>query len=268
MMYNKENKFLKGGGVVITKITFFHTQERNFSNVLYKDIYDEVIDIHKLPGTHIMCTKDTLNKISEITAKVQQGKLFYLGNGNYHYLTLALLGQIKEPFTLVLFDHHNDAGYLPYPNMISCGSWVQHAVEDLPYLQDVFIIGANAKNIKQAKSQIASKINVLNEEQLSKGSLKEFISKIKTKNIYLSIDRDILSEKVVQTNWSQGNVDLNTLLKSIQLVGKNHFLIGADVCGDIVWDYRTMNRYRNRRILEQSVAVNKELFDVLKKLVI
>lgn len=254
------------GVQIMSGVTFFHTQGKDFSNVIYKDLYNHIIDIHELSGTYIMCHVDTLNKITEKIDKTKQGQLYYLGNGNYHYLTLSLLAQIKEPFTLVLFDHHNDAGYLPYPNMISCGSWVQNAVEDLPLLEEVFIIGANAGNKKDAKSQVASKINILNEDELSKGSLSDFASKIKTKNIYLSVDRDILSKKVVQTNWNQGKVSLKKLVKSLELVSQRHSVIGADVCGDIVWDYRTVNNYRKQRNLEQSVAVNKQIFEVLGKL--
>ena len=244
-------------------VIFFHMDEKDFSNKIYKNLYSTKIDLYDLRETYIMCSLDTLDEISDRLPMHSKDKLYFLGNGNYHYLTLVLLNRLKEPFTLVTFDHHNDAGYIPFPQMTSCGSWIQTALEKFHLLQKVIIIGANADDMKETKSNLKNRLYYLNAENISKKSLQQISTTIQTENIYLSIDRDFLSEKEVQTNWDQGDNFLRELLFAIQLLCTDHKLVGADVCGDIVWDYRTLNKYTMQAILEQSIDVNNKIFDEL-----
>lgn len=53
--------------------------------------------------------------------------------------------------------------------------------------------------------------------------------------LYISIDKDVLSESEGKTNWDQGNVVLDQILQFIetylqQTPGRQ--LIGVDVCGE------------------------------------
>lgn len=244
-------------------VTFFHMNEKDFSNKIYKDLYSTKIDLYDLRETYIMCHLDVLDEISKRLPSRQEDKLYYLGNGNYHYLTLVLLDRLKEPFTLITFDHHNDAHYFPFPEMTSCGSWIQTALEKLDLMKEAIIIGANADDMKEMKVDFSEKLFFLNEESISKKALEEVSYSIQTENIYISIDRDFLSEREVQTNWDQGSNQLSDLLYAIQLISKNHKLVGADVCGDIVWDFRTLNQYTMQSTLEKSTRVNKKIFEAL-----
>jgi len=249
----------------LPSVSFFHTQEKNFSNVIYKDLYNQMIDIHDIAGTYVMCHFDTLKDIAKRIAALES-QIYYLGNGNYHYLSLALLEKIKEPFSLVLFDHHHDAGYLPVDNVTSCGTWVKNAIEEIELLQHVYIIGGDTKNKKEPLSHVSLKITIVSENDLSVTTLKKLTQKIETSNIYVSIDRDFLSEREVLTNWDQGNASLDDLLQIIQIVCKNHRLLGADVCGDILWDYPTMTKHTMQASLKRSVTVNEQIFNLLKEL--
>ncbi|HLR88706.1 MAG TPA: arginase family protein [Atopostipes sp.] len=244
-------------------VTFFHMDEKDFSNKIYKDLYSTKIDLYDLRETYVMCSLDMLDEISTRLPTHSKDKLYFLGNGNYHYLTLVLLDRLKDPFTLVTFDHHNDAGYIPFPQMTSCGSWIQTALGKFDLLEEVFIIGADADNMKETKSELNDKLYYLNADSISEKSLQKISTAIPTENIYLSIDRDFLSEKEVQTNWDQGDSPLTELLFSIQLLCADHKLIGADVCGDIIWDYRTLNKYTMQAVLKQSINVNNKIFDQL-----
>lgn len=247
----------------MSDITFFHMDEKDFSNKIYKNLYSTKIDLYDLRETYVMCSLDTLDEISTRLPTHSEDKLYFLGDGNYHYLTLVLLNRLKDPFTLVVFDHHNDAGDIPFPQMTSCGSWIQTALGELDLLQEVFIIGANADNMKETKSVLKNKLTYLNAESISEKSLQQLSSAIQTENIYLSIDRDFLSEKEVQTNWDQGDHLLTELLFFIEVLCADHTLIGADVCGDIVWDYRTLNKYTMQETLKQSIDVNHKIFNQL-----
>ena len=102
-------------------ITFFHMSEKDFSNKIYKDLYSKKIDLCDLKETYTMCPLDVLEEIEKRLPTHQRDYLYYLGNGNYHYLTLVLLSRLSEPFTLITFDHHNDAGDF-FLEMTSCGS--------------------------------------------------------------------------------------------------------------------------------------------------
>lgn len=237
--------------------------EKDFSNKIYRGLYSDMIDCHDIRGTYIMCDYLALEEIQGRLSKQNQNKLYYLGNGNYHYLTLTLLKQINDPFTLVTFDHHNDAGYLSSPQMTSCGSWIQNAVEELDLLEEVLIIGADSQDKKETKASVSNKIRIFEDGSLSEKKLQMFSDTIKTKNIYMSIDRDFLSTKEVQTNWDQGEHQLSELLKSMNILAKNRHLIGADVCGDIVWSYQKMSDFSFKSILEKSINVNEQIFTTL-----
>lgn len=241
------------------KVTFFHMREKDFSNLIYRDLYSDLIDLRDFTGTYIMCDFETLDRISKEVEEENPNKLVYLGNGNYHYMTLTLLRQFKKPYTLVTFDHHHDA-WLNYPQMTSCSSWVHTAIENLPFLKEVIVVGAGTSNLPQSLSNL----KILDENTYSQNALYKLSQIIKTKNIYLSIDRDFLSKKEVQTNWDQGQFQLAELLNGINILLKNHTLIGADVCGDLLWDYQTTNSYSMQPMLEKSIQVNKEIFNFLK----
>lgn len=79
------------------------------------------------------------------------------------------------------------------------------------------------------------------------------------------MDRDISSEQAVQTNWNQGGICLDELLKSLHLDSEGHALIGANLCVDVLWNYRALTEYRKKRIKEQSISINKHL-NFLKRL--
>lgn len=68
----------------MTDITFIHTQEKDYSNVIYEELYDHILDIHQLPGTYVMCNNGALQEIVEKFRLSKQGMIHYLGNGYYH----------------------------------------------------------------------------------------------------------------------------------------------------------------------------------------
>lgn len=250
----------------MANVTLFHTKKTDLSKEIYQGLYHNLIDISDLYGTHIMCALDNLAVIEKRLPQQTNSQLYFLGSGNYHYLTLPLLNRIREPFTLVVFDHHNDAGLLPFKGMTSCGSWIHDALEEIPFLEKVVLIGPSGEDEKEVKDHLSKKIERLNEEDMIEKNIQELAKQIPTEKIYLSIDRDILSEKDVQTNWDQGTVRLPQLMKDAELISANHIVIGADVCGDLEWDYRSTSKFRLKSTLKQSVETNRQLFELLNRL--
>lgn len=101
------------------------------------------VDFTTLEGTNGYCDAEAAAVITERTANVMRElhPVTWIGNGNYHYVTHLLTMQIKDPFSLVVLDHHPDMQPSFFAELLSCGSWVLHALEHNPMLQQVILIG-------------------------------------------------------------------------------------------------------------------------------
>ncbi|MDN6626606.1 MAG: arginase family protein [Pisciglobus halotolerans] len=244
-------------------ITLINTRHQDILENIYEGLYRNVIDISSLRGTNTICTYDTINKIKKIVNDQKKSLVYFLGNGNFHYLTFPIVQRFKEPFTLIIFDHHNDAGTFPYENVTTCGSWINDVIENNKAVTEVLIIGSTQQNEKGMVTKNKRKIRFLYEKDMTQEKIEKMAHSIQTKQIYISIDRDILTEEQVQTNWDQGNVTVNELIKAVRLISKSPTGIGAEVCVDLEWDSTADFRYPIKKYLKQSVEVNKELFSVL-----
>ena len=47
--------------------------------------------------------------------------IHFLDSGNYHYVTKLWLDQVKEPFDLLVLDHHTDLQQPMFGDILSCG---------------------------------------------------------------------------------------------------------------------------------------------------
>jgi hypothetical protein len=179
-----------------------------------------------------------------------------LGSGDYHHLTLALLTQHSTPLTLVLFDNHPD--WMKPPHKYHCGSWVYTAAR-MPHVERIVIIGLEngdlvGKNFLagDVESYLNRKIILLpylpvdahvqseqtivrlacNLKHNQEVGISEVLNAIATPNVYISIDKDCLQSQDAMTNWEQGTLPLDTVVKCIQRIAKLHTIVGADTVGD------------------------------------
>jgi hypothetical protein len=53
------------------------------------------------------------------------------------------------------------------------------------------------------------------------------------RNVYISIDKDVLGREYARTDWDQGGMTLDQLFASIRDISLNHRIIGVDVCGEL-----------------------------------
>ncbi|HJT97747.1 MAG TPA: hypothetical protein VJ696_05470, partial [Rhodanobacteraceae bacterium] len=58
------------------------------------------------------------------------------------------------------------------------------------------------------------------------------LAAIPTDAVWISIDKDVLPENEVVTNWDQGSMPLDALLAFIRSIGASRRVIGADLCGE------------------------------------
>ena len=57
--------------------------------------------------------------------------IHFLDNGNYHYMTKIFAEKINMPFSLVLFDHHNDMQQPLIHQLTGCGSWAAEMLQEM-----------------------------------------------------------------------------------------------------------------------------------------
>ncbi len=192
------------------------------------------LELGSIPNTSLFCEKTSLKEISKQLEYYKQNKVTLLGNGNYHYVTYAILSKMKTPFTLILFDHHTDMGKSPAENLLSCGSWVHEALKTLPFLEKVVIIGVSDDYEYYNLTNIHQHAFVLTEHDLHLHSnhYKTLLKQIPTEAIYISIDKDVLSEEDAVTAWDQGSMKLKQLASYIHVLLNEKDVLGIDICGE------------------------------------
>jgi hypothetical protein len=58
------------------------------------------------------------------------------------------------------------------------------------------------------------------------------LTRIPTRDVYVTIDKDALRPADAVTNWDQGELSLDVLLELIRDIAAHHRIVGADVLGD------------------------------------
>ncbi|KPU27164.1 hypothetical protein TR13x_06270 [Caloranaerobacter sp. TR13] len=170
------------------------------------------------------------NNIERIIKILPRPWVVFLGSGDYHYLSYFLIKNLyKKPY-LILFDNHFDMNYSP-DEMLSCGSWVREALMD-NLIRGVLVIGASSTS-KPKKFWHPKIVHITN--------YSDMIDLNKYKNIfkydlYISIDKDVLDSSVLKTDWDQGKMKEDTLLRWLFEINSKGKVVGVDLCGDIKQD--------------------------------
>jgi len=251
------------GGKGISLLNFDGTLQKQPS--LRKYPY-EWIDFSDLRGCHGFCAEEAMRKIQDRLKRRKHKKITLIGNGNYHYVTYALLSEIRQPFSLILFDHHTDLAPnedMPY---ISCGSWVREALEKLPYLNRVIIIGARAPDSREASGMPAN-VTLISEEEIGRLSAADIVRAVRCllpdQPIYISVDKDVLDRANAATNWDQGSMKLQQLVEVIRELKRTLAIAGVDVCGELpLSPVELLSEEQMRRVKKNEIA-NKAIVDAL-----
>ena len=179
------------------------------------------------------------------------------GSGDFHHLSWPLIERCADrgPFQVVVLDNHPDN--MRFPFGVHCGSWVRH-VAALKCVSHVHVVGITSADIGRAHAWE----NVL--RPLLSGRLTYWSSGVDTgwarllglatqfrsfdsidalvesfareqaavtQPTYLSIDKDVFSNDVIQTNWDQGCMradQAQTLIASLRAG-----IVGSDINGEV-----------------------------------
>ena len=121
-------------------------------------------------------------------------------------MTRILASYVQEPFDLITFDHHTDDQPPAFGGLKSCGSW---------------------------------RLDIRSENKMLKGSMlvqdrygfeRDYVPS--DMPLYISLDKDILSEEVLKTNWDQGDMGGEELFDILTMLFDTRDVIALDVCGE------------------------------------
>lgn len=140
-------------------------------------------------------------------------RLRWIDSGDYHYLSHLLASREKEPFHLVLLDHHPDNQEPAFGGVLSCGSWVKAMQEENGLLRSVLSIGPEGCG-----------------EEIPAGWLEER----RGERVYVSLDKDIMGREWARTDWSQGSHTLEQVEGILgQLLEGPVQVAAVDICGGL-----------------------------------
>ena len=190
----------------------------------------------------------------------------FLGSGDFHHVSLALLRRLTRPFNLLILDKHPD--WMRRIPLMHCGTWLNHAAR-LPLARHVFHIGGdldfdNAYRwlapwdlLRRRRIIVLPAVRSLSCWQplgrLSKHEaapvpdsdctvtperLEELLSPHRDElarwPLYISVDKDVLRPADAVVNWDSGHLELNeatTVLEAFRYAAGDD-LAGMDLVGD------------------------------------
>lgn len=172
----------------------------------------EYRDWKDLEGTHCYCDGPAREQI-QAELPDQLPRLRWIDSGDYHYMSYLLALREKEPFHLVLLDHHPDDQEAAFGGILSCGGWVKALQAEQPALKDVLKIGpeGHPKAIPAA-----------------------WLAERRGERVYVSLDKDILDKPFARTGWSQGTHTLEQVKNILsQLLDGTVDVVAVDICGEM-----------------------------------
>lgn len=212
----------------------------NFSGIYREEDFWEGqepvwLDFQKLQGVNCYCTPEAEAAIKEKICDLPVQGIHFLDSGNYHYLSKFWLEKIQEPFSLLVFDNHTDMQEAALFGLLSCGSWAGEVLDTHELLSHICVAGPGLKDFREYKGQAWAKLTRICREELSDGGeeiLREFLETDPDLPLYISIDKDVLRKEEARTNWDQGELALDQLLKLLELIFEKRKVIGVDICGE------------------------------------
>ena len=146
-----------------------------------------------------------------------------MGSGDFHHISLLLIERLaqtysaKNPIEVVIFDNHPDNMRYPFGIPLwFLGQWSL----------DVNVSWAKKIGLGTVFRHFCSP-----DELIATFLAEQYY---KTSPIYLSIDKDVLSEDVIHTNWDQGKLSTYHLLDTISSIKSR--IVGSDITGELsIW---------------------------------
>lgn len=187
----------------------------------------------------------------------------FMGSGDFHHLSWPLIERCiaahgfsqARPLHVVVLDNHPDN--MRFPFGVHCGSWVRR-VAMLPQVAHVHVAGITSGDIGGGHAWenylgplragrltywssgvdtgwarwlgIADRFRTFPDADALVTELTRMLARQQAPT-YFSIDKDVFSRSVVQTNWDQGTLEARHAAAVI--AGLRGCIVGSDVTGDV-----------------------------------
>ncbi len=186
----------------------------------------------------------------------------FLGSGDFHHLSLALLRRLTIPFNLVVIDNHPD--WMRGVPLLHCGTWLAHAAR-LPLVRrivhlggdvdfdngfhwlapwsellegKIVVIPARRRFTRGRWAQIHHQpLRLPGQQSFHPGHLlallKIRLAELADQPLYVTVDRDVLRAEDAAVNWDSGHLTKNELTQLLEVITSfSGQLLGMDVVGD------------------------------------
>ncbi len=198
------------------------------------------------------------------------GAITLIGSGDFHHVAVTIVERAARayaaPFTLLHIDNHPD--WVRLAPRWHCGSWVNRALKT-PLVARVITFGVCSDDLvrpdwkggnlaaldsgklallpwRHAPSRVGKRIadgighryadGHIVWENLADGDfaahLTTIIDAIQTDAVWITIDKDVLPEHEVTSNWDQGEMPLARVLEALAAIRARKKILGADICGE------------------------------------
>lgn len=216
-----------------SKITIMNFTDTYKQEHFYEKFPHTWIDCKDIKGTYGYCDNQAVEQLTERVSELEPDGIHFIDSGNYHYMSKIWTDKIREPFSLIVFDHHPDMQPPLFANLLSCGCWVKAALDTNPNLKNVVLVGADENLLKNVEDTYKKRVHIYSQTELlhAEGWIR-FSKEQVQEPVYISIDKDLLKEEYAVTDWDQGVFELSELKELLYNIFMKEEIIGIDICGE------------------------------------
>ena len=110
-------------------------------------------------------------------------------------------------------------------------------IEKNPYVRDVHIVGADRRLIDELGDSVTRRASFYDVSDLMNGADGDIILPDTRFPVYLSIDKDVIADSELRTNWDQGEASADFVISFVKkLMTSGRRVIGVDICGECAPD--------------------------------
>lgn len=213
-----------------------------------------------IKGTHGYCSDEAAKEICKRIKDLSYQGIHFIDSGNFHYVSLFWLEKIPKDFVLVFLDHHCDMLKPVFGDLLSCGSWVLEALKNLQHLKKVIMIGIDSSQVELIDRHYLDQIIYFtDQDSVDIQKIQEVHHLLQQYPIYVSIDKDVLSKRVIKTDWQQGKMAFLELKLILADVIKRSDVLGIDVCGECGNEVVTLHN------IEDNDRLNYQIMEFIQR---